>query len=98
MRIENENRIIEHLLSEEELAGKARMFAKVTVFPGKEIAYHEHHGETEAYHILSGKGLYSDNGKTYEVKPGETTFCRDGSGHGIRCAGEENLVFIALIL
>lgn len=95
---QNENRRIEPLLTEEQLAGKARMYAKVTVFPGKEIAYHEHHGETEAYHILSGIGEYNDNGKTHPVTPGETTFCADGSGHGIRCTGDEPLVFIALII
>ncbi len=95
---QNENRRIEHLLTAEQLAGKARMFAKVTVFPGKEIAYHEHHGETEAYHILSGAGEYNDNGQTRPVGPGETTFCADGSGHGIRCTGKDPLVFIALII
>ena len=95
---QNENRRIEHLLTAEQLAGKARMFAKVTAFPGKEIAYHEHHGETEANHILSGSGEYNDNGKTRPVSLGETTFCADGSGHGIRCTGKDPLVFIALII
>lgn len=94
---QNENRRIEHLLTGEQLAGKVRMFAKVTVFPGREIAYHEHHGEAEAYHILSGVGEYSDNGNIRPVAPGETTFCADGSGHGIRCTGGEPLVFLALI-
>ena len=98
MVTKNENRMIEHLLSPEQLAGKVRMFAKVTVFPGKEIAWHEHHGEAESYYILSGTGVYNDNGRAYPVKAGDITYCPDGSGHGIRCSGQENLVFIALIL
>ena len=44
----------EKLLEGERLSGKVTLFAKVTILPGDELPYHEHHGETEAYHILSG--------------------------------------------
>ena len=76
------------------LSGKVTLFAKVTILPGDELPYHEHHGETEAYHILSGAGMYQDNDKTYPVQAGMTTFCEDGSGHAVSCAGEEPLVFL----
>lgn len=76
---------------------KGDTFAKVTILPGDELPYHEHHGETEAYHILSGAGMYQDNDKTYPVQAGMTTFCEDGSGHAVSCAGEEPLVFLAMI-
>ena len=46
----------EKLLEGERLSGKVTLFAKVTILPGDELPYHEHHGETEAYHILSGAG------------------------------------------
>ena len=42
---------IEKLLEGERLSGKVTLFAKVTILPGDELPYHEHHGETEAYHI-----------------------------------------------
>ena len=61
-------------------------------------AYHTHEGEGEAYHILQGKGLYNDNGTKYEVHPGDTTFTCDGAGHAIENIGDEDLVFMALIL
>ena len=76
---------------------KGDTLAKVTILPGDELPYHEHHGETEAYHILSGAGMYQDNDKTYPVQAGMTTFCEDGSGHAVSCAGEEPLVFLAMI-
>ena len=65
------------------LSGKVTLFAKVTILPGDELSYHEHHGETEVYHILSGEGLYQDNDKTYPVEAEMTTFCEDGNGHAI---------------
>ena len=58
---ENPNRKVEKLLPEERLGGNG-LFARITVFPGREIDYHEHHGETETYHIIAGEGVYSDNG------------------------------------
>ena len=44
------------------------------------------------------KGLYNDNGTKYEVHPGDTTFTCDGAGHAIENIGDEDLVFMALIL
>lgn len=59
--VENPNRKVEKLLPEERLGGNG-LFARITVFPGREIDYHEHHGETETYHIIAGEGVYGDNG------------------------------------
>ncbi len=73
-------------------------FARITVFPGREIDYHEHHGETETYHIIAGEGVYSDNGAERAIHAGDTFFCDDGGGHGIRNTGADDLVFIALII
>ena len=87
----------EALLGAEELGAHCKMFSKVTLPPHSELGHHEHHGETEVYHILSGEGIYQDNNKTYPVQAGMTTFCEDGSGHAVSCAGEEPLVFLAMI-
>ena len=88
----------EKLLEGERLSGKVTLFAKVTILPGDELPYHEHHGETETYYLTKGAGIYNDNGKEYPVEVGDVTFCADGNGHGIKNAGEEDLVFVALIL
>ena len=94
---ENPNRKVEKLLPEERLGGNG-LFARITVFPGREIDYHEHHGETETYHIIAGEGVYSDNGAERAIHAGDTFFCDDGGGHGIRNTGADDLVFIALII
>ena len=88
----------EELIKDEQLGAHCKMFNEVTLKPGCEIGYHEHHGETETYYLTKGAGIYNDNGKEYPVEVGDVTFCEDGNGHGIKNAGEEDLVFVALIL
>lgn len=90
--------IMESIIGENEFKGKGRLFAKVTLEPGCSIGYHEHHNESETYYILSGKGEYDDNGTRMTVSEGDVTFTPDGCGHGIENTGDENLVFMALIL
>ncbi len=69
---------MEALLNEEERAEHCRIFSQVTIHPGCELGYHEHHGETETYYVLSGSATYIDNDKEYEIKAGDVTFCKDG--------------------
>ncbi len=77
---------------------KVRMFGFAELLPGEEIKYHTHEGESETYYILSGSGLYNDNGVESKLLPGSVTFTPSGSGHGLKNTGTENLNFIALIL
>ena len=88
----------EGLLTNEQLGANCRMFSRVTLKPGCELGFHEHHGEVEAYYILSGKGIYLDDGKEVFVEAGDVTYCADGHGHGLKNTGEEDLAFVALIL
>ena len=90
--------LIERLLGEKELDGKCGLYARVTLEEGCTLGYHEHHGETETYYILSGEGVYDDNGTRYPVKAGDVTFCPDGSGHGLDNTGAGKLAFMALII
>lgn len=77
---------------------KLRTFANVQLKPGEEVAFHIHTGECESYYIISGSGVYNDNGEEIEALPGLVTFTPSGSGHGIRNTGSEMLEFIALII
>ena len=88
----------EELIKGEQLGAYCKMFNEVTLKPGCEIGYHEHHGETETYYVLSGSATYIDNDKEYEIKAGDVTFCKDGDGHGIKNHGTEPIIFIALVL
>ena len=74
-----------------------RVLGIVTIPPSSTTAYHSHEGENEVYHILSGEGLYNDNGKEVLVKKGDTAFCQSGQGHGIKNIGDSDLVFLAFI-
>lgn len=87
------------LLTPEELDGKCDMYAKVIIPPLCSIGVHEHKGNTEAYHILSGRAIYNDNGTEKEIGAGTTTFCPEGEKHGIaNASATEDLVFTALII
>ena len=88
----------EALLTGGDLGEHCRMFSKVTIPPQCELGYHEHHGESETYYLLTGKGMYSDNGKEVPAEAGDVFFCDDGNGHGLKNTGEEDLTFVALIL
>ncbi len=77
---------------------KVRLFSMVQVKPGEEVDYHMHIGESETFFILSGRGVYNDNGNTVDVTPGMVTFTPSGQGHSIKNTGDDVLAFIALIV
>ena len=74
------------------------LFQIIIVPPGASIGYHEHHGEFEAYYVLSGEATISDNGEEKVLRAGDMNLCLDGSGHGTENRGSEDLVIIALIM
>ena len=77
---------------------KIKFFSSIVLKPGEEVMYHMHVGESEMYYILSGKGMYNDNGTQVEVSQGAVTLTPSGEGHSLKNTGEEDLAFIGLIL
>jgi len=73
-------------------------YARVLLKPGMEVHRHQHIGESESYFILSGIGLFDDNGTMVEVKKGDITFTPDGHYHNLINNGNEILEFMALII
>jgi len=87
-----------HIFRQEELKGKARLCAKITINPGSSIGVHEHVGEEEIFYIISGKGLVNDNGSITEVGPGDAVLTGNGASHSVEAVGDEPLVMMAVIL
>lgn len=83
-----------------EESGPANMnfYARVLLKPGMEVHRHQHIGESESYFILSGSGIFDDNGMMVEVKKGDITFTPNGHYHNLVNTGTEMLEFIALII
>ncbi len=75
-----------------------KMIGEMTLPVGASIGFHTHENDEEIYIIARGRGLYTDNdGKTHPVVPGDVTMTRQGEGHGLANAGDEPLVFNAVI-
>ena len=56
---------ITHIFGKDEIRGKARLCARITLQPGCSIGMHEHVDEEEIYHIIEGTGVVNDNGTEY---------------------------------
>lgn len=87
-----------HFLDKEDAAGAGRLFSKSILSPGSSIGYHTHKGDFEAYYILSGKALVSDNGEFYELTVGDSILTRNSLSHSIENIGDVDLEYIALII
>ena len=86
------------LASSEDMNFRSRFFAKMVLEPGSGIGFHQHNGENEIFYIISGHGIYDDDGKAVEVEAGDVTVTTSGQGHAIHNDSDEDLVLIALII
>lgn len=77
---------------------RVKLFSFIQLKPGEEVPYHMHVGESETYFILTGHGIYNDNGTRVEAVPGMVTLTPSGEGHALKNTGDDMLSFIALIL
>ncbi|MDR3592321.1 MAG: cupin domain-containing protein [Negativicutes bacterium] len=89
---------VTHILDNDQMQGKGRLFSRQLLTAGSSLGYHQHKGDVEAYYILSGTGTVDDNGTKVEVGPGDAVFTTAGESHSIENTGKTDLEFIALIL
>src|SRR5882724_9985020 len=80
-----------HVFREEELRGKARLFARLRIPTGSAIGFHRHEGEEEIFYILSGEGVVDDDWETKRVGAGDAVLTGGGAGHAIENPGKEPL-------
>lgn len=69
------------------------IFRKRALHPGSAIGYHAHRDD-EIYYVISGKGEYTLDGVKHDVGPGDALLVRDGSSHGLKQVGAEDLVIL----
>ena len=98
MRGGDGNIVIKNLFQPEELKGKVRLTAEITIPAGGSIGFHRHEQEEEIFYFISGRGSVDDNGVSKEVGPGYAMLTGNGNGHSVRNVGSEPLVLLAVIL
>lgn len=98
MRGGNGNVELLHILEKDEMKGKVRLFAKVTLNPGCSIGEHDHVDEEEAYYILKGTGRVNDNGEYQTVQAGDVILTGNGAFHALENTGDEPLEFMAVVM
>ena len=90
---------IEHLWDEKnELKGKTRLMAKITLEPGCGIGFHNHDDEEEIFYIIKGTAQAEDNGETVILNAGDTILTGNGAGHSIKCIRDKAVEMTAVIV
>ena len=73
------------------------MVTRLELDEGASISYHKHEDNEEVYQIISGRGLYCEEGREKEVTAGDTLLCIMGNSHGIKNISKEKLILGAMI-
>ena len=69
------------------------------VFPvGASIGVHQHADSVEQYYVISGKGIFYDNGIDKEITAGQIGVMNPNCYHGIANTGDCEMVVIAVHL
>ncbi|MCF7853672.1 MAG: cupin domain-containing protein [Candidatus Pacebacteria bacterium] len=89
---------IEHLWKKDELKGRTRLCARLTLPPGATIGYHKHEDEEEVFYVVSGAGLVEEGDESRKVNAGDTILTGNGAGHAVEAVGDQPLVMLALIV
>lgn len=89
---------ITHIFKQDELKGKARLVAEITLESGCSIGKHEHAGEEEIFYIIEGEGIVDDNGDMRQVTAGDAILTGGGGYHAIENTGTGLLKMMAIIL
>jgi quercetin dioxygenase-like cupin family protein len=69
------------------------VFRKRALKPGSGIGYHVQK-EDEIYYVLSGRGVMTIDGKSFDVAQGTAVLTRPGSSHGLKQVGADDLVIL----
>ena len=74
-----------------------QMVSQIELDPGSSIGSHLHGENEEIYWILSGEGVYNEDGTDIPACPGDVFIAFQGHNHGLKNTGPGPLVMIAVI-
>jgi mannose-6-phosphate isomerase-like protein (cupin superfamily) len=93
-----------HAVFRPDKMGKATLFESPHLLvglncfePGQEHALHAHAGTDKVYYVLAGEGAFLLEGRELPMRAGAMLVAPDGVPHGIRNAGRERLVVLAVL-
>lgn len=89
---------VRHVLNPDEIHGKSRMTAVITLEPGCSIGDHVHENEEEIFYVMRGNVIYNDNGETMTLSAGDSCICYGGEKHGVANKSDETAELFAVIL
>lgn len=89
---------LKHILKQDQIKGKCRLFSELVLKPGCSIGTHRHDEEEEIFYILEGEGLVEDNGIKQPVKAGDVMLTGGGASHSVENTGTADLKIMAVIL
>lgn len=75
-----------------------RQVSRIELDPRAAVGDHLHAGNEEIYWILSGSGVFRDDGVDVPAHPGDMLLTLKGHRHGLRNTGTEPLVFLAVVV
>ena len=65
--------------------------------PGQDQRIHTHAESDKIYVVLRGTGSFHIGGEERELKAGQAVVARPGEAHGVRNAGEQDLVLLVFM-
>jgi mannose-6-phosphate isomerase-like protein (cupin superfamily) len=72
--------------------------SRIELDPGAMVGEHVHASNEEIYWIVSGSGVFRDDGIEMPASPGDMLLTLKGHRHGLRNTGSEPLVFLAVVV
>lgn len=86
------------ILSSKDMGDNVKVFSKVIVKPNSIIGYHKHLGESEAYYVTKGSGIFIDEKENrIPVSEGDVCLINSGESHGMENNTNEDMEMIALV-
>lgn len=84
-------------LTEPVPGSRFRQVSRIELDPGTSVGEHVHASNEEIYWILSGEGVFLDDGVETPASPGDMLLTLQGHRHGLVNTGSHPLVFLAVI-